>query len=215
MQALQSDGFQVGTDGAVNANGVAYHYIAFKNTAGGCSLPSTSTLSASADSWINQAAPTATAGTDSVLKVTSKSGSQNTRALVQFPMPSQPAGCTVTSAKLRLNNKSPVAGRTLEALQNSASWTEGGVTWTNQPATTGTAATAVTPSGAGYMEWTVTTQVQGIYGGTNYGFKIKDATENAAASPGAAVRQQGGRLEPPRVDRHLRLSTVASQHRPA
>ncbi len=91
VQALQSSGFQVGTDGAVNASGPTYHYIAFKNTAGGCSLPSTSTLSASADSWINQASPSATAGSDSVLKVTSKSGNANTRALVQFTMPTQPS----------------------------------------------------------------------------------------------------------------------------
>jgi hypothetical protein len=31
IQALQSDGFQVGTDAAVNTSGVTYHYAAFKN----------------------------------------------------------------------------------------------------------------------------------------------------------------------------------------
>jgi hypothetical protein len=30
LQALQSNGFQVGTDSSVNANGVTYHYVAFK-----------------------------------------------------------------------------------------------------------------------------------------------------------------------------------------
>ena len=32
IQALQSDGFQVGTDTSVNASSPTYHYIAFKNT---------------------------------------------------------------------------------------------------------------------------------------------------------------------------------------
>lgn len=31
LQALQADGFQLGTDGTVNANGVAYHYLALRD----------------------------------------------------------------------------------------------------------------------------------------------------------------------------------------
>ena len=34
IQALQADGFQVGTDGKVNTNGYTYWYVAWKNTAG-------------------------------------------------------------------------------------------------------------------------------------------------------------------------------------
>ncbi len=34
IQALESDGFQVGTDGSVNTNTVVYHYAAFKSAAG-------------------------------------------------------------------------------------------------------------------------------------------------------------------------------------
>jgi peptidase C25-like protein len=34
IQALQADGFQIGTNGQVNTNGVAYHYIAVKAAAG-------------------------------------------------------------------------------------------------------------------------------------------------------------------------------------
>ena len=48
----------------MNANTVAYHYIAVKNTAGGCSLPSSQTLTASADSWIDEAAPSSNKGGD-------------------------------------------------------------------------------------------------------------------------------------------------------
>ena len=185
IRALQADGFQVGTDASVNANNVPYHYIAFKNTGGGCSLPGTRTLSVSEDSWVNQASPTTNSGSDSVLKVTSKSPSLNTRALVKFNLPAQAADCGLTDAKLRVNNKSPAAGRTIAAYQNASSWTEPAVTWSNQPSTTGSAVNATTPSSAGWMEWTVTAQVQSMYATSNHGFKLQDASEN-----GAGVEQQ-------------------------
>ena len=38
IQALSATGFQVGTDTSVNASGPTYHYMAFKNTGGGCSV---------------------------------------------------------------------------------------------------------------------------------------------------------------------------------
>ena len=185
IQLLQADGFQVGTDASVNGASPTFHYLAFKNTGGGCSLPSSQTLSASADSWNDQASPATNNGTDSVLKVTSKTPSQNTRALAQFSLPTVPAGCTVTGATLRLYNKSPISGRTLEVVRNTAAWTETGVTWTNQPGTTGTPATAATPAAAGWMQWNVLSHVQAMYSGSNYGFKVRDQTEN-----GPSVEQQ-------------------------
>ena len=87
-----------------------------------------------------------------------------------------PSGCTLTGAQLRLYAASATTGRTLQALRINAAWTENGVTWTNQPATTGAAAT--TTSATGYRTWTVTTQVAAMYSGTNNGFLIRDATEN-------------------------------------
>jgi len=180
IKALQSDGFQVGTNANVNANGVTYHYIAFQNTAGGCSLPGPQTLSASADSWVDENSPTTNNGTASTFRVTSRNAARNTRALVQYALPTVPSGCNLTDAKLRLNNRTPASGRTLEVLRNSASWTETGVNWNNQPATTGTAATATTPSSPSFMEWDVTSQVQSMYAGTNDGFLVRDQTENGA-----------------------------------
>lgn len=167
--------------------------------AASCSTPGSQTITASRDAWIDQASPSANKGTDSVLKVTSKSGNANTRALVQYDLPSVPSGCSVTSAKLRLYNNSPVSGRTLEALQNGASWTENGVTWSNQPATTGSAATATTTSTAGFMEWAVTSQVQGMYSGSNYGFKVRDAAEDSAAGPEQPFRSREAGSTPPEL----------------
>jgi hypothetical protein len=40
-------------------------------------------------------------------------------------------------------------------MQLAGSWTESGVTWNNQPARTGTAATALSPSSADYERFLI------------------------------------------------------------
>lgn len=196
LKALMADGFQMGTDASVNANNVAYYYAAFKNTATGCAAPSSTTVTADADAWINEASPATNFGSDTVLKVTSKSPSLNTRAVVGYALPALPAGCTITGATLRMYDKSPIAGRTLQAIRNAAAFAEGTVNWTSQPATTGPAAAATTPAAAGWMSWDVTSQVQTMYSGANYGFQIRDASEN-----GSGVEQQFDSREGTAVNR--------------
>jgi primosomal replication protein N len=139
--------------------------------------PGTVTLGSVADSWVLQSSPSTNHRTDSVLKVDSKKSSNNARALVRFDLPAIPAGCQVTGASLRLYAGSATTGRTLSALRVTANWTESGVTWSNQPATTNTAAASVT-SGSGWRQWNVLTQVQTMYTGSNYGFLIRDASES-------------------------------------
>ncbi len=136
------------------------------------------TVGANADSWIEQNSPSNNKGSDSTLKVQSKGPRDNFRALVRFSMPAAvPPGCVVQSATLRMFAASARNGRTLQAIPLSSSWTENGVTWNNQPAATGAAAT--TTSGTGYRQWNVTAQVQAMYdSGVNNGFLIRDATEN-------------------------------------
>jgi hypothetical protein len=129
-----------------------------------------------------QSSPSTNKGDDSALKVTSKSGNSNVRTLVGFSLPTDvPAGCAVQSATLRLHAGSAVDGRTLQVLRASAAWTEGGVTWSNQPSTTGTAATVA--SGLGWREGNVTAIVQAQAAGANHGFVVRDPTEGSAASP--------------------------------
>ena len=144
----------------------------------GCTAPAV-TAAADRDTWVMQSSPTSTHGGDSVLKVDSKSGA-NARALVRFNLPAIPAGCQITSAKLRLYSPSFKEGRTLQALRLNGSgsvWTENSVNWNNQPATTGTAATAPSRNSAGYVDWTVTSMMSGMYS-NNKGFLIRDASEN-------------------------------------
>jgi parallel beta-helix repeat protein len=152
----------------------------------------TITLSADADAWIEQNSPSNNKGDDSILKVQSKGPNDNFRALVRFALPaSVPDGCIVESATLRLFAVSAASGRTLHALRLASSWMENGITWSNQPATTGPAAT--TNSGSGYREWDITAQVQAEYDtGTNYGFLIRDAAEgNSDAAQQFHSREKG------------------------
>ena len=176
IKSLESDGFQVGTHTGVNAPGASYHYMAFKNTTG-CSLPGTQTLFASQDSWVEEDKPTSTHGGESALKVKSKPG-QDRRALVEFALPSIPSGCSFVSATLRLNNKNTSAGRTIDLYRNAAPWTEAGVNWSNQPAVTGSAVSAVAPASNGWMSWPVSEEVEAMLAGDNYGFALRDSVED-------------------------------------
>jgi hypothetical protein len=89
-------------------------------------------------------------------------------------------------------------GRTLQAIPLGAAWTETGVTWANQPATSGTAATA--RSGFGYREWTVTSQLQTMYTpGANNGFLIRDASENGGGLDQGFHSREKGIDNPPQL----------------
>ena len=126
----------------------------------------------------------------------SKSGN-NLRALVRFNLPTVPTGCILDTANLRLYASSASGSqRTLQALRVNASWTEGGVNWSNQPATTGTAAT--TTSGSGWRQWNAQAMVQAMYSsGQNNGFLIRDATESQDAEQQFHAREKGS--EPPQL----------------
>jgi CSLREA domain-containing protein len=167
--------FQVrATDAAGNTDPTPATYSWTISAPPNCGSPITA--SANADAWIDQNSSTSNKGIDSILKVQGKSSNNNMRALVRFALPTTPAGCVLQAATLRMYAASWTNGRTLQALRVNAAWTENGVTWSNQPATTGTAAT--TTSGSGFRQWTVTSQVQAMYSGANNGFLIRDATEN-------------------------------------
>jgi hypothetical protein len=150
-----------------------------------CTDTSLHTVTADRDTYVDQnTATTATGGTGTTMNVQSRNSNRNQRALVGFTLPTKPAACSVVTATLKLNATVSDSGRTLEASQilPSATWSETAVTWNSQPATTGTAAT--TSSALGLRSWTVTSQVQAMYGSTNAnnGFLVKDQTESSASA---------------------------------
>jgi predicted ribosomally synthesized peptide with SipW-like signal peptide len=154
--------------------------VDYSLAATGCTEPGGSvTLTATADSWVDQDKPTDTAGSDADIKVRSKTGSQNRRGLVSFDLPIPP-DCSVTGATLRLFQNGSQGTRTIQVFRAASSWTEAGVNWNNMPATAGTAATA--SNGSGWITWSVTTLVQQLYSIANHGFILKDSSEGSATS---------------------------------
>jgi hypothetical protein len=153
------------------------------------------TVAAAADAWIDENSPTNNKGDDSILKVQSKGPRDNFRALVRFALPAVPQSCMVQSATLRLYAASGKTGRVLHALRLASNWAENQVSWSNQPLTTGSA--AATASGAGYLEWNVTSQLQAMYGASNHGFLIRDALEGQDAEQQFHARDKGA--SPPQL----------------
>ena len=157
-----------------------------------CSNPGTQTVAPpDRDTYVNQGSPTTNYASDPVVRVESLTGS-NDRSLLHFNMPAIPSGCSVSSAFLRLRTDTNVwvSGRTLQVFQISSSWTSTGVNWSNQPGTTGSAATAASTSG--WMQWNVTSQVQGQYAGTNNGLLIRDSSESAGTAQSQEYSSQNG-----------------------
>jgi hypothetical protein len=105
------------------------------------------------------------------------------RSLLIFNLSSIPVGSTVTSAELVLcfsSILSASAGRTHEMNRVSASWTELGVTWNNQPGgNSGQAITWQVPSLTGCISIDVKTPVEAwVTSGSNLGWRISDQGEN-------------------------------------
>jgi parallel beta-helix repeat protein len=136
------------------------------------------TVTAEADSWIDQNSASSNFALDGVLKIQSKAGG-NSRALVRFALPAIPDGCLVGSAMLHLYAASAAMDRTLGALALASAWAEETVTWANQPTMTGPA--AMTISDFQRRRWDVTSQVQIMYAtGQNHGFLIRDMAEGGS-----------------------------------
>ena len=182
ITALQSDGFQTGNHSSVNTSGTTYQYVAFDNTGGGCALPSSQTITAVNDAWVDQANPGANNGTATTLRVRSQTGSLNQRSYVDFDLPTLPSGCVVTGADLFVNFSTVASGRTLTVHRAASAWTESGVTWSNQPATVGTPVTMTMSGATGWLSWNATALVNDQYSSGNFGFRIADQTESAATA---------------------------------
>jgi len=207
IQALQSDGFQIGTDTSVNANTVAYSYLAVHDTAssdgGGCPNSGSQLLTPVADTYVDENAPTANFGGGANLLVRSRFNNRNQRALVRFNLPSIPSGCSLKGASLKLFASVFDPGRTIDVYRAGGAWAEGTVNWNTAPATAGAATSRA--SAAGNLYWDTTAQVQAMYSGTNDGFVVRDQTESAPG-PGAQQTYQAREGTPDTQDPELRVS---------
>ena len=167
-----------------------------------CLLTATpSTTPAVSDSEAAQDSTSTNFGGAASLNVRSYNSSRNRRIYVKFDLSTCgeaiPATATIKSATLRLFlTVLPASCRTQDVFRVTGSWTESGVTWSNQPLGTGpnnpasAQRTAAATVGSGcqfattfsYVSWTVTPDVQAwVSGGaTNHGWMIRDDAENSS-----------------------------------
>jgi hypothetical protein len=166
--------------------------------------PSTSTVDA--DAYVNQSAPNGTNGTATFVDSQS-SNAANHRPYVRFDLtrcrPAIPAAAAVKSALLRLYVSAlPGVCRTEDAFRVGAAWGETTITWNNQPFGTTVnnpptaqrtayitvGAAPCQNTAAGYVNgWDVTGDVASFVAGTatNFGWMIRDDTENSATARNA------------------------------
>lgn len=146
---------------------------------------------ATADASIHFAMPNTNDGASERLTVRNGVGhplyppppaSWNIDALVRFDLSSIASDADIASAKLKLyyydNEDNDPAGRTLSLFRATQAWNEATVTWNNQPLWAAAASdTSNVPNSIfSWMEWDVTSDVQGFVDGTisNYGWKVTD-----------------------------------------
>ncbi len=150
------------------------------------------TLTAVADSDVDSLLNTGTATT---LRVRS-SNLGNRRAFVRFDLASCGLGTddAIRAAALSLSlGTAPTSSRTHQVRRVTAAWTETGITSASEPAVAAgaTAAQATGTTAGARVTWDVLPDVQAFHGGTtNNGWRISDATENAAAAVEGVYRSR-------------------------
>ena len=125
--------------------------------------PAAATLVASRDAAVRTSDPDGRYGGAGVM--------DGTETFVGFPLPATP-DCTVESARLRLYAISP--GGVADVARASSAWNEPDVNWSTRPG--GVGAVARANVAAGWVEWDVTEQVQGMYRHGDNGLRL---TSNA------------------------------------
>jgi large repetitive protein len=152
---------------------------------------STCTLTPSADSYVDEA--TLQQGTNfggvTTLQVESSLSlgvvPTNKRSFVMFDLTSCsiPAVASVQSATLSVFlSSAPTQNRTWNIDRVTAAWTEGGITWSNQPASTGSTSVATGVTSNVTLQATVTANVQSLVSGSlaNNGWRFSDSVEGSA-----------------------------------
>lgn len=147
------------------------------------------------DAHVAQDAPDANHGAEAALKVESKElvAAANKRLLCSFDLRRLPAAAVrVVSAKLKLAPSAQAAGRTLRCHEVTGAWTEGGVTWNNQPAT-GTDHGTQRSDDAPQL-WDVGSSVRSRFPGGRPEFRVVDDAEGALVSQSQEYpsRESGG-----------------------
>ena len=142
--------------------------------------PDTTTISPPTDdTFVYSYSPDYNFGSNTYVSIRDRSDAR-ARIFIRFDLSSIPSGATINLAKIRLYyyeyKVSDPAGKQTDVHRVLGSWDESTATWNNKPdiAPTPTSSTNM-PSSYGWVEWTVTDDVQGMVDGSydNYGWCIK------------------------------------------
>lgn len=147
-----------------------------------CTAGSTAAVNPSTDTWIQSNLPNANHGNESTFQVGHPSAGQEYRALLKFPTPTIPSGCTVSKTEIRLTATNQcTAARNINMYPIDTAWGETTVTYANRPGTFGDsllAATSMTGCSDGV------TKLWSFVGSGNYAWSngIEFADSNTAGS---------------------------------
>ena len=152
---------------------------------------STCTLTSSADSYVDQAALQQNTNFGGITPVQVESSqtigliSTNKRSFVTFNLASCsiPAAAAVQSATLSVFlSQAPNQNRTWNINRVTTAWTENVITWSNQPASTGSTSVTTGTTSNVTLQATVTANVQSFVSGslTNNGWRFSDSVEDSA-----------------------------------
>ena len=159
----------------------------------GCSAPGTATVTSDADAYVDSSAAATNYGSVTSLNIDSNPGKFK-ESFLHFPLPAARAGCTITSTTVSMNQTGALkAGHFLGVTNAASGWTESTLTYSNKPATTG--ATTSLAQAVGTMTFTITTQVQAQYAGTNNGLVVQDTTSPQANGGSVIASRESGTPE--------------------
>jgi large repetitive protein len=162
---------------------------------------STCTLTSSADSYVAED-DDSNFGSEATLHVQSYQTTiviltthRNRRSFVRFDLSSCsiPAAAAVQSATLSVFLwAAPNQNRTWNINRVTGAWTESGITWSNQPASTSSTSVTTGTTSNVTLQATVTSDVQSFVSGsqTNNGWRFSDSVENSSTQRNGQFRSR-------------------------
>lgn len=144
-------------------------------------IPSTTSATTGQDTYVDEQNKTTSYGSVATFAVGAQRGNRD-YGLVQFTLPTLPAGSIINNATLKLRKS---GGDTKSALLSvhpvTAAWSAGTVNWNTQPAHEATATASTSVSSNASYSWNVTSLAQRWYSGSlaNNGVKIIASKEKA------------------------------------
>ncbi|WP_460786714.1 DNRLRE domain-containing protein [Nocardioides maradonensis] len=170
-------------------------YLTDPSTVYPVTIDPTYTVNPTSDTYVSQSNPTSSYASSTSLIVGDNAGNDVLRAFLHFSFPGAEAlaGKDITSATLKLQNVDAhsCTGSQINVNRITSSWGADSLNWNNQPTASSTGTASFNPAygystscPAGQAVWNVTSIVQywADNTGSNYGLRVKAATETDANS---------------------------------